>query len=143
MKTLRKYLFTLSIPLLTFALYNCENSDDVNINANISINEGPENGDINGDFTGNGGDHTGTYQWPNNLSTANYNADITASAPSSFNMIIQDADGNTVLDKSLLGGTESDSFSGVTMSGTPGTWSVTITLIDFKGDGSFSISAGN
>lgn len=143
MRTLRNQIIAISLILLATSIFNCENNDDADLKARIQINEGPENGDIGGDFTGNGGDTSGTYTWPNNLSTADYNADITAPAPSSFNMVIKDANGNTVLERSLLGGTEPDSFSGVTQSGTPGTWSVTLTLINFKGDGSFSISAEN
>lgn len=143
MKTVINTIKVISLVLLLMLSYNCDNNDDFNLNANIQINEGPENGDIGGDFTGNGGNTSGTYTWPNNQSTADYNADITAPAPSSFNMVIQDANGNIVLDRSLLGGTEPDSFSGVTQTGTPGTWSVTITLKDFNGSGSFSISAEN
>lgn len=58
-------------------------------------------------------------------------------------MIIRDADENTVLDRSLSGNKEPDSFSGVTSSGTAGTWSVTIILTEFNGDGSFSLSEGD
>ena len=36
------------------------------------------NGDINASFTGNGGSTTRIFSWNNNLSTADYNADITA-----------------------------------------------------------------
>lgn len=57
-------------------------------------------------------------------------------------MVVKDANGNTVLDKSLNGATEPDSFSGVTSAGTAGIWSVTIILTNFNGDGSFSLSQG-
>ncbi|MEX0291287.1 MAG: hypothetical protein AB3N14_19445, partial [Flavobacteriaceae bacterium] len=92
---------------------------------------------------GTGGSATRTFVWLNNLSRADYNADITASAEGTFNILVQDADGNTVLSRSLEGATEPDSFSGVTDAGTSGIWSVTITLGSFNGDGSFSLSEGD
>lgn len=108
----------------------------------MTINEGP-NGDIGGDFTGNGGSTTETFNWQNGLQIADYNADITSTATGVFQMVIKDADGTTVLDRSLTGSMEPDSFSGVTSSGTSGPWTVTISLTYFNGDGSFSLSEGN
>lgn len=136
-KNTAKALLCSLIVLVSFT--SCSDDD---MNANISINEGPENGDIGGDFNGGGGNASNTFEWPNNQSTAEYNADITTGATGSFNMVIKDADGVIVLDRGLTGGQEPDSFSGVTQSGTPGTWSVTISVQGFNGDGSFSISAG-
>ena len=106
-------------------------------------NDDDYNGDISGDFTGDGGSVSRTFVWFNNLTTADYNADITATAEGTFNMLVLDADGNTVLNRSLSGAVEPDSFSGVTESGTSGEWSVTITVGSFKGDGSFSLSEGD
>ncbi|MBT8272648.1 MAG: hypothetical protein KJO77_02505 [Bacteroidia bacterium] len=123
-------------------LVGCNNNDDNNAIAEVSINEGP-NGDIGGDFTGNGGTISETFEYQNGLPTADYNADITASSEGIFQMIVRDADGTIVLDRSLNGNMEPDSFSGVTSSGTAGTWSVTINLTNFNGDGSFSLSEGN
>ena len=48
-----------------------------------------------------------------------------------------------VLDRSLYGAAEPDTIDGVTASGEPGNWSVTITLTSFNGDGSYSLSAGD
>lgn len=100
------------------------------------------NGDVDGSFTGDGGTATRTFTWQNALSTADYNADITASTDGVFSIIVKDSDGTIVLDKTLSGAVEPDSFSGVTSSGTSGIWSVTITLTTFHGDGSFSLSEG-
>ena len=58
-------------------------------------------------------------------------------------MVVKDSNGNTVLDRSLNGTTEPDSFSGVTSAGSSGEWSVTMTLTSFDGDGSFSLSEGD
>ena len=101
------------------------------------------NGDIDASFTGNGGSTTRIFSWNNNLSTADYNADITATTEGTFNMVVTDADANIVLNRSLNGAVEPDSFSGVTDAGTSGIWTVTITVESFSGDGSFSLSEGN
>lgn len=117
-------------------------SDDDGPTANITSNEGPS-GDIGGDFTGNGGNASRTISWSNNLATADYNADITATATGTFNIVVADSEGTVVLDTTLNGGTEPDSIDGVTQAGEPGIWTVTITLTSFNGDGSYSLSAGN
>ena len=101
------------------------------------------NGDIDASCTGNGGSTTRIFSWNNNLSTADYNADITATTEGTFNMVVTDADANIVLNRSLNGAVEPDSFSGVTDAGTSGIWTVTITVESFSGDGSFSLSEGN
>ena len=101
------------------------------------------NGDIDASFTGNGGSATRMFSWNNNLSTADYNADITATSEGSFQMIVEDSEGIVVLDRSIQGGTEPDSFGGVTSQGATGIWTVTIIVTDFNGDGSFSMSEGN
>ncbi|WP_297761411.1 hypothetical protein [uncultured Muriicola sp.] len=101
------------------------------------------NGDIDASFTGNGGTATRIFSWNNNLSTADYNADITATTEGSFRMIVEDSEGIVVLDRSIQGGTEPDSIDGVTSAGTSGIWTVTIEVTNFIGDGSFSLSEGN
>jgi len=131
----------LLVLITSFGFITSCSSDD-GPTANITLTEGT-NGDIGGDFTGNGGTATETFNWQNSLTTADYNADITATATGDFQMIVRDADGTTVLDRTLTGGTEPDSFSGVTSSGTSGKWTVTISIANFNGDGSFSLSEGN
>ena len=121
-----------------------EQSVTVKVNGQVLFDNGDDfNGDVDGDFTGNGGSTTRTFVWQNNLSTADYNADITATSEGVFKMDVKDADGNVVLNKSLNGAVEPDSFSGVTSSRTSGIWTVTITLTSFNGDGSFSLSEGD
>jgi hypothetical protein len=58
-------------------------------------------------------------------------------------MIVEDSEGNTVLDRSLNGAIEPDSFSGVTSAGEPGNWTVTINVTNFNGDGSVTLTEGN
>ncbi|MDX1315533.1 MAG: hypothetical protein R3356_08530 [Eudoraea sp.] len=149
----------LSVVALAFTLVffaACSNDDDtfarVTVNG-TNLTTSPSdfvvgdrsdfNGDIDASFTGNGGTATRMFSWNNNLSTADYNADITATTEGSFQMIVEDSEGVVVLDRTLQGGTEPDSFGGVTSQGASGIWTVTIRVTDFSGDGSFSMSEGN
>ena len=147
LKTFNAWKLAVLAPLLVLFLA-CSNDDDnyarVTVNGTLLIEDVSDfNGDIDASFTGNGGTVTRSFIWNNNLSTADYNADITASAEGSFRMIVEDADGATVLDRTIQGGAEPDSIDGVTDAGTSGIWTVTITVRNFKGDGSFSLSEGN
>ncbi|WP_242121260.1 hypothetical protein [Aestuariivivens sediminicola] len=142
-----KHLFILSTALAFFTFTGCSSDDDttvqVRVNGTVLFDDGDDfNGDVDGDFTGTGGSTTRTFEWQNALSTADYNADITATTEGAFRMVVRDADGTIVLDASLSGAVEPDTIDGVTSSGTPGLWTVAITLSSFKGDGSFSLSAG-
>lgn len=101
------------------------------------------NGDIDASFTGIGGTATRIFSWNNNLRTADYNADITATSDGSFRIIVRDSEEMIVLDRTIQGGAEPDSIDGVTSAGTSGIWTVTIEVINFKGDGSFSLSEGD
>lgn len=144
MKTSNFKLLTIltSMVLFIVTFTSCSSDDDDGSSINITVNEGPS-GDIGGDFTGNGGNGSRTINWTNNLSTADYNADITATEGGVFQMVVADANGTIVLDKTLNGATEPDSIDGVTSAGEPGNWTVTITLTTFNGDGSYSLSAGD
>lgn len=143
MNTLNFRLLTIFTTMTLFiGTFTSCSSDDDGSTVNITVNEGPS-GDIGGDFTGNGGNGSRTISWTNNLATADYNADITATASGTFQMVVADANGTVVLDRTLNGASEPDSIDGVTNFGEPGNWTVTITLTSFNGDGSYSLSAGN
>tara|TARA_R110002167_G_C12700276_1_gene653396 strand:- start:148 stop:591 length:444 start_codon:yes stop_codon:yes gene_type:complete len=141
----------LSLIVMSFvAFVGCSKDDpapsaQLRVNNAVVANDDDFVGDIDGDFTGNGGSVTRTFTWQNSSAagTADYNADITATATGMFTMVVKDADGITVLDRSLNGVVEPDSFSGVTSAGVSGLWTVTITVTNFNGDGSFSLSQGN
>lgn len=133
-------LFT-AVFLLTF-LVSCFDDDEALV-ASVTITTPTQVGDIGGDVTGNGGNYTQTYDYVNQMSTADYNMDFTSGPGGTFNVVVQDADGNEVLNKTLVKGQGDDSASGVTSSGTAGTWKVIVTLTNFNGDGSFSLSEGN
>lgn len=136
-----KLLAILSLMVLSIGtLISCSDDDEPAVS--ITVNEGPS-GDIGGDFTGDGGSGSRVIEWVNTNATADYNADITTTASGRFQMVVADAEGVIVLDRSLRGDVEPDSIDGVTAAGLPGTWTVTITLTSFNGDGSYSLSAGN
>ena len=142
MKFLKLTLLILTFFSSVLLSTSCSSDDDNSTSANITVNEGT-NGDIGGDFTGNGGSTARTFNWQNSLTTAEYNADISSSTNGLFQMIVKDSEGTTVLDRSLNGSVEPDSYSGVTSSGVAGEWTVTINVTNFNGDGSFSLSEGN
>lgn len=118
-------------------LSGCSKDDDPSATVNITAT----GSDLDGDVTGDGGSTSRNYTWNNPLSRADWNMDITATNGGSFQLIIEDADGVVVLDRTLVAGQGEDSGSGVTQAGgTPGDWTVTINLTNFNGDGSFSLS---
>ena len=147
MKTSNLFKTTV-LGVLLMTVIACSKDDDptasVTVNGTVLVGDVSDfNGDIDASFTGNGGSLTRSFVWNNNLSTADYNADITATAEGTFRMVVEDSAGEVVLDRSLNGAVEPDSFSGVTSAGASGIWTVTITVTDFNGDGSFSLSEGN
>jgi hypothetical protein len=107
-----------------------------------NVDVGSTGADPGGDFTGNGDSGTYSFVWENSSKKANVNCDITSNS-GSVQMIINDAKGNEVLNKTLTAGSGEDSFSSVTEEGKSGKWLVTIELSNFNGDGSYSISPGN
>ena len=136
----------LKLSLLTFiftAFVACSSDDGPTITATVTSSISSSTGNFNGDVTGNGGDASKTFSWNNAEATADYNMDITGAVGGSFRFVMEDGNGVTVLDKTLVGGTEPDTFSGTTNPGEPGNWTVTLTLTKFDGDGSYSASAGN
>ena len=104
------------------------------------INFNPAGDD--GDVTGEGGSATSTFDWTNSLARAELNMDITAASGGSFQVIVLDADGNEVLNETLTVGVGDDSKTVCSAAGTAGTWSVTVNLTNFDGDGSYTLSQG-
>ncbi|MEQ8907548.1 MAG: hypothetical protein RIC95_00015 [Vicingaceae bacterium] len=95
-----------------------------------------------GDVTGGGGSASSTNEWTNSQSKAELNMDITAASGGRFQIIVKDSDGTEVINETLTVGIGDDSKNICSASGTPGTWTVTVSLTDFSGDGSFSLSQG-
>ncbi|MCH8902311.1 MAG: hypothetical protein IIA45_00105 [Bacteroidetes bacterium] len=95
--------------------------------------------DPSGDFVGDGDAGTYSFTYTNSTKKADVRFDITTPT-GSVQMVVNDAKGNVVLDEIIVGGASIDTFSGLTSEGKSGVWKVTITLIDFDGDGSYSIN---
>lgn len=90
-----------------------------------------------GDVKGAGGTASKTWTYTNNNSTAGWDMSIDATS-GSFQLVLKDANGTTVLDKTLTAGSGSQDASGTSSSGTAGTWTATITLTNFNGSGDYS-----
>lgn len=98
---------------------------------------------VDGDVTGNGGNVTKAYTWKNSSTTAGYDMDFTSVKGGTYNLTVADADGSIVINQTLVSGQGDDTRGGVSAIGAPGDWSVTVTLTNFSGDGSFSLSQGD
>ena len=156
MKKTNLILATLLIVLMsTMTLTSCKKEGCTDPNANnynedaktddgsctyptISVNSAGDDGDV----TGSGGSATSTHNWTNSQSKAELNMDITAASGGSFQVTVKDAYGNEVLNETLTVGVGDDSKTVCSTSGTAGTWTVTIKLTDFSGDGSFTLGQG-
>ncbi len=134
-------LYTLATTLIMMLTIIGCGDDEGELMATISVNETGDT--FGGDVTGDGGSTSESFTWTNNLTTADYNMDITSAAGGSMNISITDAQGASVLNQTLTAGQGDDSRSGVTSSGASGDWTVVITLTEFDGDGSFSLSPGD
>ena len=137
---------TLVIAVVFFV--SCDKDDDpsasIMVNGTLLVGDRSDfNGDIDASFTGKEGSVSRSFIWNNNLNTADYNADITATTIGTFRMTVEDSEGSIVLDRTIDGGTEPDTVGGVTSSGASGIWTVTIQVTSFTGNGSFSLSEGN
>ena len=94
-----------------------------------------------GDLRGDGGSTTTTFTFQNPNTTAGWDMSITASAGSSFNLVLKDASGAVMLDQTLTATASSGSPSadGTTIAGRAGAWTGTVTLTSFNGTGDYSV----
>lgn len=134
MKTIKKMqvlgLFIL-VGIMTTGLASCEKDDPF---ATINVLE-PQN--KSGDVRGDGGSATKTWSFENSNTTAGWDMSIDATS-GSFQLVLKDADGTTVVDRTLTAGSGSQDADGTSSSGTAGTWTATITLTNFNGSGDYS-----
>jgi hypothetical protein len=142
MKNLLKICFLTFIFTAFIACSSDDDNDSPTLTASVN-NTSISADDFGGDVVGNGGSATETFIWNNTLTTADYNMDITSSSGGTFRFMMADSEGTTVIDKTLNGTVEPDSYSGVTSAGIAGDWTVTLTLTNFDGDGSYSASSGD
>jgi len=90
-----------------------------------------------GDISGGGGTASSTQTFTQNSSTLGWDMSINAST-GSFNLTVKDADGTSVINKTLTAGVGAQDASGTSSAGTTGTWTATVTLTDFTGTGDYS-----
>ena len=128
MKTLG---LSIIVGIMTTLFVSCAKDDPfASINTLEPLNK-------SGDIRGDGGSATKTWSFENTNVTAGWDMSMNASS-GTFQMVLKDADGKTVLDKTLTVGTGPQSADGTSSSGTAGTWTATITLTNFNGTGDFS-----
>lgn len=95
-----------------------------------------------GDFTGNGDSGTFSFVWENTEKKASVNFDVTTAPGGSCQIILNDAKGKEVFNKTRPEG-GNDSFSGQSEEGKKGKWLVTIVMTNFDGDGTYDIRPAN
>ena len=112
--------------------YNQEAEEDDGSCTYPIINMSPTG--TSGDISGLGGTVSETSSFTNNNSTVGWDMAIDAT-DGSFQLVVNDADGTTVIDKTLTAGSGAQDADGTSSSGTSGTWTVTISLTAFNGTG--------
>ena len=133
---------SLMISFVSFTSCSDELTDreiiDNTYTGNIDVTSGGV--DPAGDFTGTGDSGSFSFAWMNPQIKASANFDITTSV-GSVQMIVKDSEGTIVIDETLVAGGK-DSYSGVSETGVKGIWIVEMILVDFNGDGSYSLHPG-
>jgi len=145
-KTVKIFTFLILISGLT-VLTSCEKYDNYD---NKEIIDNTYSGNIGlsgsvealGDFTGNGDSGTFSFVWENSINKASVIFDVTTAPGGSVQIILNDAKGKEVFNKTRPEG-GNDSFSGISEEGKEGKWLVTITLTNFDGDGTYDIRPAN
>ena len=97
------------------------------------------------DFVGDGGSVSETFTWSNpgeGDMLAEYSMDITT-GEGEVEVVVLDAEGAEVAAFGLVAGEGDDSLDGATDPGVGGDWTVTVTIVDFAGDGSLNLDGGS
>ncbi|MDX1651404.1 MAG: hypothetical protein R3277_02855 [Brumimicrobium sp.] len=102
------------------------------------INMNTTNSGKSGDVVGGGGTASQSTTFTQNNSTLGWDMAQDAST-GSFNLTVKDANGSVVINKTLTAGSGAQDAAGTSAAGTPGTWTLTVTLTDFVGKGDYSI----
>ena len=117
MKAIKKMkllgLFIL-LGIITTVVTSCDDDEPY---ATINVLE-PQN--KSGDVRGNGGSATKTWSFENTNTIAGWDMSMDASV-GTFQLILKDADGTTVVDRTLTPGTGPQDADGTSSSGTEGT----------------------
>ncbi|UKN01290.1 hypothetical protein K6119_16300 [Paracrocinitomix mangrovi] len=141
MKKWNKLFGLIVIAGLTVTATSCNKVKDGKVitdtyDGNVSVTSTGAN--AGGDFTGTGDNGVYAFGWENNKSKAEVNFDITTPT-GSLNFKLEDADKKEVLNETRYAGSN-DTYSGVSLAGASGVWTVTLTFSDFNGNGSYSLS---
>ncbi|MFT6166526.1 MAG: hypothetical protein ACJASF_001215 [Vicingaceae bacterium] len=156
----KKFVFTIAVLLcvgITSTFTGCKKEEeekvqgctDVNAN-NFDPNAEENNGSctyptINvsptntaGDLSGFGGTASRTISFESTTQTIDWDMTIKATS-GSFQLVVKDADGTAVIDKTLTAGSGPQDDAGISASGTPGTWTLSVFLTNFNGTGDYSL----
>lgn len=132
MKKMKIASLCFMLVLASIAFSSCKKDQ---LTATITVNELTNK---SGDIRGNGGSSTKTWTFNNSQTTAGWDMTINDAKSGSFRLVLKDAAGTVVLDKTLTAGTLPRSADGTTPTGVAGTWTCTITLTNFNGTGDYS-----
>ena len=97
------------VALTSVMLTSCKKDEPLTAVINVSSTNGNKSGDIKGD----GGSATKTFTFTNPNTTAGWDMSISATS-GSFKLILKDASGSIVLDKTLTAGSGLQSADGTT-----------------------------
>lgn len=149
MKKLHSILLITVIGLTSITFTSCKKEGCTDPNANNYNEEAKKddgsciyptinmNAGTSGDLSGGGGTASGTQTFTQNSETLGWDMSIDATS-GSFQLVVRDADGAVVIDKTLTAGSGAQDASGTSSIGTTGTWTTTVILTDFNGVGDYS-----
>lgn len=154
MKTIKKTQLVLLVAILgltSATITSCKRKGCTDVNANNYSSKAKKNDNTctypvinvsgtgkSGDISGSGGTVSKTFNFTNSNSTVGWDMSINSSS-GSFQLVLKDASGSVMVDKTLTGGSGPQSASGTSSAGgTPGTWTCIITLTKFSGSGDYS-----
>lgn len=116
---------------LMFTFTSCEKEEE--FTAVINTSQTSASGDVKGD----GGSTTKSWTFTNSSVSAGWDMAINATS-GTFQLVLKDASGTVLLDKTLIAGSGPQSADGTTPEGTAGEWTATVTLSNFNGSGDYS-----
>lgn len=150
MKTIKFALLIAIVSLSSASFISCKRKGCTDQNANNYSAKAKKNDNTctypvintsatgkSGDISGSGGTASKTFNFSNSSQTVGWDMSINSSS-GSFQLVLKDASGTVVVDKTLTGGSGPQAADGTSASGTPGTWTCIITLTKFSGSGDYS-----
>ena len=141
-KTAVFLLMTLSFSLSSCFLIDPVEEDD--FEARISLDADISKG-VSGEVYGDGGHEVRILRWTNPGTSVTLILELMPGTDGDIVVRVNDAERMEVLNRYWSAEEANGSFviSGVSAEGAPGLWSVSISLSNFDGDGSYSVTNGN